>query len=491
METKIITKETINNTTSNRKEIARLIRAASGIHVVAIMTAPLPCPGQCIYCFGGPEYGTPKSYLGNEPALMRAIQNNFHPYKQVNNRLNQYTELGHKPTKIELIVMGGTFTALSLNYQEWFIAQAIQSMNDYPNYQPDKNVILKDAIKENERAQVRCIGIVIETRPDYAKEYHIDRMLNYGTTRVEIGVQTIYNDVLKLIKRGHTVEESIEATRRLKDAGLKVGYHMMLALPGNDPERDFKAFKRIFEDTQFRPDMIKIYPTLVIEGSELYEWWKKGEYKPYDLDTTVNLIAKILSITPEWIRIMRIQRDVPATIITDGIKKSNLRELAEEELKQMGKKCRCIRCREVGLKQLKQGIIPDESNIKLITRKYYASEGIEYFISFEDPTTDTLIGFLRLRRPSDKAWRKEITETETAIIRELHVYGIEAPIGERLNISWQHRGYGSRLLLEAEKIAREELDARKILVISGIGVKPYYRRMGYMDDGPYLSKKLI
>jgi len=481
----------VNPIEKTEKKIARLIRAASGIHVVAIMTAPLPCPGQCIYCFGGPEYGTPKSYLGNEPALMRAIQNNFHPYKQVHNRLDQYVALGHKPTKIELIVMGGTFTSLSPTYQEWFIAQAIQSMNDYPDLQPDKNITIQDALKENENARVRCIGIVFETRPDYAKEHHIDRMLNLGATRVEIGVQTIYNDVLNLVKRGHTVEESIEATRRLKDAGLKVGYHMMLALPGNDPERDLEAFKTIFSDPRFKPDMIKIYPTLVIEGSELYEWWKRGDYKPYDLTTTVKLIAKILSITPEWVRIMRIQRDVPATIITDGIKKSNLRELAEEELKRMGKKCRCIRCREVGLKQLKEGLIPSEDNVKLITRKYEASDGIEYFISFEDPITDTLIGFLRLRKPSDKAWRKEIIETPSAIIRELHVYGIEAPIGERIDISWQHKGYGKRLLSEAEKIAREELDARKILVISGIGVKPYYRKIGYKDDGPYLSKKLV
>lgn len=468
----------------------KLIRAASGIHVVAIMTGPLPCPGKCIYCFGGPEFGTPKSYLGNEPALMRAIQNDFHPYKQVHARLKQYVSQGHTPSKIELIVMGGTFTALSTEYQAWFISQALEAMNDFPLFYPDKRVDIETAKYKNEKARVRCIGLTLETRPDYANKKYVNWMLKLGATRVEIGVQTIYDDILELVRRGHTVEDVVNATRTLRDAGLKVVYHMMLALPGSDPQRDIKAFKEIFEDERFRPDMIKIYPTLVIEGSELYEWWKRGDYRPYSLEETIEVVAKAMLMTPPWVRIMRVQRDVPADMIIDGVKRGDLRNLAEKKLIESGRRCRCIRCREVGLNMLKYGIEPNVNDIKLVVRKYRAGGGDEIFISYEDVKRDILIGFLRLRIPSEHAWRPEIAKVPSAIVRELHVYGISLPPGVKAEYSWQHRGYGRKLLKIAERIAKEEYDARKILVMSGVGVKEYYRKLGYSDDGPYVSKSL-
>ena len=468
----------------------KLIRAASGIHVVAVMTKPYPCPGKCVYCFGGPTQGTPKSYLGAEPALMRAIQNKFHPYLQVQARLRQYVETGHTPNKIELIVMGGTFMALPEDYQEWFIAQIFEAMNDFPETRISEYVDIESAKKRNESASVRCTGLTIETRPDFAKEAHIDRMLRMGATRVEIGVQTVYNDVLRLVNRGHTVEESIEATRRLKDAGLKVVYHMMLGLPGMDPQRDLEAFKTIFTDERFMPDMIKIYPTLVIKGSELYEWWKKGLYEPYPDEVIVELTAHILGMTPPWVRVMRIQRDVPAPIIEAGIKRSDLRNLAMKKMVEMGLRCREIRCREAGLNYVKRGVKPDPEYVRLVRRDYKASEGWEVFLSYEDVKNDLLIGILRLRIPSDKAWRKEIIEVPSAIIRELHVYGLAIPIGARDPRSWQHRGYGRRLVAEAERIAKEEFDAKKILVTSGVGVRQYYRKLGYSLEGPYMSKTL-
>ncbi len=472
------------------KAIRRLIRAASGIHVVAIMTKPSPCPGKCVYCFGGPSYNTPQSYLGEEPALMRAIQNDFHPYLQVQNRLSQYVAAGHRPVKIEMIVMGGTFTALPRDYQEWFIAQAIKALNDFPRMELTDHVSIEEVKRANETAEIRCTGLTLETRPDFAKTHHIDDMLRLGATRVEIGVQTIYDDVLELVRRGHTVEESVEATRRLKDAGLKVVYHMMVGLPGMTPEKDLTAFETIFRDPRFMPDMIKIYPTLVIKGSELYEWWRKGLYEPYPEDVTVNLVARILAMIPPWVRVMRVHRDVPAPIIEAGVKKSNLRELAMRRLRELGLKCREIRCREAGINYVKRGVSPMEEYVRLVRHDYEASGGHEVFLAFEDVKQDLLIGILRLRIPSEKAWRPEITETASAIVRELHVYSIALPLGERAEYSWQHRGYGRRLLAEAERIAREEFDARKILVMSGIGVKEYYRRLGYRDDGVYVSKRL-
>ena len=472
-------------------QVKKLIRAASGIHVVAIMTKPYPCPGKCVYCFGGPSYDTPQSYLGEEPALMRAVQNNFHPYLQVQNRLQQYVAKGHNPVKVEMIVMGGTFTALPLDYQEWFIAQAFKALNDFPYFRLEESVDIEEAKKLNERARVRCTGLTLETRPDYAKRFHIDNMLRLGATRVEIGVQTVYDDVLELVHRGHGVEESIAATRRLKDAGLKVVYHMMIGLPGMTPQKDLEAFKTIFTDSRFMPDMIKIYPTLVIKGSKLYEWWIRGDYEPYSEEVTIDLVAKILSIVPPWVRVMRVHRDVPAPIIEAGVKKSNLRELAMVRLRKLGLRCREIRCREAGINYVKRGILPVEENIKLVRYDYEASGGHEVFLSFEDVRQDLLIGILRLRIPSEKAWRYEIRETSSAIVRELHVYSLALPLGERSEVSWQHRGYGRRLLMEAERIAREEFDVKKILVMSGIGVKEYYRKLGYRDDGVYVSKTLV
>ncbi|MET1159724.1 MAG: elongator complex protein 3 [Thermoprotei archaeon] len=465
-------------------------RMLSGVTIVAVMTHPLPCPGQCIYCPGGIEQGTPKSYYGNEPALRRAIRNNYHPYRQVWNRLKQYEYLGHEPSKIEVIVMGGTFLAAPQRYKEWFISMIFEGLNRYPDPNPPHKWDLEEAQLRNETAKYRCVGLTIETRPDYGYEKHADEMLRYGATRVELGVQSIYEDVLQRIKRGHGVKEVIESTRILRDAGFKIVYHIMPGLPGSDPDRDIEMIREIFENPDFRPDMLKIYPTEVVEGTELYEMWKKGLYKPYDDETAIEVISEMYRYIPKYVRVMRIRRDIPADEVVAGTKKSNLREYVEKRCIEKGIKIREIRFREVGLQAWKYGRFPDPRYTRITRLTYEAGGGIEEFLAVEDSVNDIIIGFLRLRIPSDKAHRPEI-DNRTAIVRELHVYGPELAVG-KYGFSWQHRGWGRKLLEEAERIAREEYSAKKILVLSGIGVREYYRKLGYYrpPDSPYMHKEL-
>lgn len=459
----------------------------SGVTIVSIMTHPHRCPhGKCVFCPGGVEYNTPQSYYGYEPTLMRAIENNYDPFYQVQSRLRQYEANGHIPSKVELIIMGGTFLSTSLDYQEWFVTQALEGMNRYPFPKDGSFVYLEDAQLRNETANIRCVGMTVETKPDWGKEWHADQMLRLGVTKVELGVQTVYDEILKKTNRGHSVKDSIESTRILKDAGFKVVYHVMLGLPGSDPDKDLEAFKTMFDDPNFRPDMLKIYPTLVVETAPLAELWKKGLYEPYDTDTLVELISEMYRYIPPWVRVMRIQRDIPANIILAGNKKGNLRELVEKRVKEKGIKINEIRYREVGIRWLHDGMLPGEPKLKKI--EYEASEGTEVFLSIEDES-GILIGYLRLRHPSGKAHRKEI-DSKTTIVRELHIYGPEVPVNILDDFSFQHKGFGSKLLAEAEKISADEFDAKRILVLSGIGAREYYKKKGYYKLGPYMAKDL-
>jgi elongator complex protein 3 len=315
-------------------------------------------------------------------------------------------------------------------------------------------------------------------------------MLSMGVTRVELGVQNIYDDIYALVNREHTVQDVVEATRVLKDAGLKVAYHMMPGLPNSNYQRDLKAFQKIFSNPDFKPDMIKIYPCLVLKGTQAYEWWRKGEYKPYTSEEAVELILEVKKIVPPWVRIMRVQRDIPAYLIEAGVNQGNLRELVQKRLREQNMRCRCIRCREVGHRWLRDKIKPNIDNIKVLTAKEKASEGEEIFISVEDPENDVLIGYLRLRIPSEKAHRPEINSQPCSIVRELHVYGPLVPVGKRQAKAWQHKGYGSILLSEAESVSKEEYDRKKIVITSALGTKQYYKRFGYQYDGPYMSKAL-
>lgn len=472
------------------RKLRKPSRMLSGITVVAVMTHPLPCPGSCYYCPGGVEYNAPKSYFGNEPAVRRARRNRFHPFYQVFERLKQYEIMGHKPSKIEVIVMGGTFLALPETYKKWFITSIYEAFNRYPVRIPPWRIDLENAMLRNETAPFRVVGLTIETRPDYGREKHADELLSYGATKVELGVQSIYDDVLMMVNRGHSVRESVESTRILRDAGFKICYHIMLGLPGSDFDRDLEMIKTLFENPDFRPDMLKIYPTEVIEGTRLHEWWRQGLYKPYHDDEVVELVSEAYKYIPEYVRVMRIRRDIPADEVADGTRKANLRELVEKRALEKGLLIKEIRFREVGLRSYKHGLTPDPSRTRVKRLTYEAAGGIEEFLSVEDPELNIIIGFLRMRIPSEKAHRWEV-DSKTAIIRELHVYGPETPVGDK-GYWWQHVGWGRRLMIEAERIALEKYGVRKILVISGIGAREYYRKLGYFrpPDSPYMWKIL-
>lgn len=473
-------------------------RTISGVAIVAVMCRPHKCPhGRCKYC---PESSiAPPSYTGEEPAALRARMFHFHPYVQTFNRLYQLKNIGHSIDKVELIIMGGTFASCTLDYQEWFVTQCLRAMNDFetvskkiPINQREIKIIppedfqyIHDAQKNNEHSKVRCIGLTFETRPDYAKMEDINRMLQFGVTRVELGVQTLYNHIYKRVDRGHKIQDVIEANQLLRDSGIKVAMHMMPGLLSSFSS-DVNMFKRLFSEPLFSPDMLKIYPCLVTEGSEFYDMWKKGEYEPYTSQQAVDLIVEVKKILPKWVRTMRIQRDIPATLIDAGVKKSNLGELVYNRLEEEDIQCQCIRCREVGHKKA-HGIEPDYNNIELLRTDYDVVGGHEIFLSIEDVENDILIGFTRLRIPSNRVFRKEITSS-SSLIRELHVYGQMQKIGKNDDNLWQHKGYGAQLLEEAEKIAKDEYNKNKMLIISGIGVRDYYRKFGYYKDGPYMSK---
>jgi len=465
----------------------KIVRTISGVTIVAVMTKPWPCPQKnpCAYCPGGPPHGVPQSYTGHEPATMRGLQSGFDPYEQVRNRIEQLKAIGHMVDKVELIIMGGTFPGMPLDYQEHFVKRCLDAIAEKGARS------LEGAKKLAETSRIHNVGITVETRPDWAKEKHVDQMLSMGVTRVELGVQNVYDDIYELVERGHSVQDVVEATRILKDAGLKVAYHLMPGLPGSGFERDLEGFQRIFTDPEFKPDMIKIYPCLVLKGTKAYEWWRRGEYRPYTTEEATQLILEVKKMIPPWIRIMRVQRDIPAYLIEAGVNRSNLRQLVLRRLKEEGLQCRCIRCREVGHRWLKDKVKADPNSIEIRTVKEKASEGDEVFISAEDSVNDVLVGYLRLRIPSGKAHRPEILPETTSIVRELHVYGPLVPVGRRLAEAWQHKGYGGVLLSEAERISVEDYDRKKVVVTSALGTKQYYKRFGYDYDGPYVSKLLI
>src|SRR2546428_1304222 len=392
--------------------------------------------------------------------------------------------MDHFVDKVELILIGGTFPFMPRSYQEGFVKSCLDALNGF------ESGSLEEAKAVAETAETRNVGITVETRPDWSRQGHVDHMLSLGVTRVEIGVQTLYDDVYERIHRDHTVRDVVEATRTLKDSGLKVGYHMMLGLPGCDRNRDLKAFQRVFQDPDFKPDMLKIYPCLVTPDTQLYEEWRRGDYTPYSTEESARLIAEIKHFIPPWVRIMRIQREIPADGISDGVKKGNLRQLVQAELAKNGVTCHCIRCREVGHTYLRNQSRPDPDRIRLNRITYEGSGGTDIFLSFEDAEQDILVGYVRLRIPNESTRRPEIKGQNTGIIRELHVFGQTVHVGEKVETAFQHKGFGLKLLKEAETVAADEYGRKKMLVISALGTKPYYARYGYEKDGPYVSKSI-
>jgi elongator complex protein 3 len=460
-------------------------RTISGVAVVAAMTKPYPCPqaAPCAYCPGGPAMGVPQSYTGFEPAAMRGLQNEFDPFLQVKSRIEQLQAIGHNVDKIELIIMGGTFPATPHDYQTWFVQRCLDAITG------NESSSLEEAKENAEKSAIRNVGITVETRPDWAKETHVDSMLDMGVTRVEMGVQNPNDKIYRLVGRTHTVRDVVESTRTMKDAGLKIVYHMMPGLPGSNRKKDLQAFKSIFSDPRFKPDMLKIYPCLVLKSTRAYEWYAEKEFRPYSNEEAADLIVEIKRNVPRWTRIMRVQRDIPAPLIVAGVNRSNLRQLVQQKMAEEGTKCNCIRCREVGHRTSNDAKL-DPQEVDVLATRYDASEGEEIFISAEDLKNDVLIGYLRLRIPSEKAHRQEVRAKPCSIVRELHVYGSLVPVGKHFDKAWQHKGYGNILLDNAERVTREDYDLKKILVISALGTRQYYKRLGYRHDGVYMSKTL-
>ncbi|NP_001001215.1 elongator complex protein 3 [Xenopus tropicalis] len=469
---------------------AKPIRTASGIAVVAVMCKPHRCPhinftgNICVYCPGGPdsdfEYST-QSYTGYEPTSMRAIRARYDPYLQTRHRVEQLKQLGHSVDKVEFIVMGGTFMALSEDYRDFFIRNLHDALSGHTSNS------VSEAVRYSERSNTKCVGITIETRPDYCLKRHLSDMLSYGCTRLEIGVQSVYEDVARDTNRGHTVKAVCESFHMAKDAGFKVVSHMMPDLPNVGLERDTEQFIEFFENPAFRPDGMKLYPTLVIRGTGLYELWKTGRYRSYSPSTLVDLVARILALVPPWTRVYRVQRDIPMPLVSSGVEHGNLRELALARMKDLGTECRDVRTREVGIQEIHHKVRPYQ--VELIRRDYVANGGWETFLSYEDPEQDILIGLLRLRKCSEQSFRPEL-KGGVSIVRELHVYGSVVPISSRDPSKFQHQGFGMLLMEEAERIAREEHGSCKIAVISGVGTRNYYRKLGYELEGPYMVKKL-
>lgn len=470
---------------------AKPVRTASGIAVVAVMCKPHRCPhiamtgNICVYCPGGPdsdfEYST-QSYTGYEPTSMRAIRARYNPYLQTRHRVEQLKQLGHSVDKVEFIVMGGTFMSLADEYRDYFIRNLHDALSGHTSSGVD------EAVKYSEKSMTKCIGITIETRPDYCLRKHISDMLRYGCTRLEIGVQSVYEDVARDTNRGHTVKAVTESFQMAKDAGFKVVAHMMPDLPNVGWERDVEQFIEFFENPAFRADGLKIYPTLVIRGTGLYELWKTGRYKSYPPSGLIDLIARILALVPPWTRVYRVQRDIPMPLVSSGVEHGNLRELALARMKDLGTQCRDVRTREVGIQEIHNKVKPYEA--ELIRRDYCANGGWETFLSYEDPEQDILIGLLRLRKCSLDTFRPEL-RSGCSIVRELHVYGSVVPVHARDPTKFQHQGFGMLLMEEAERIAREEHGSSKIAVISGVGTRNYYRKIGYELEGPYMSKSLV
>jgi len=459
--------------------IKKPVKTASGVAVIALMPKPYACPhGRCTYCPGGIEFNTPNSYTGKEPVTISSIKNGYDANIQITSKLNQLRIFGHDTTKIELVIVGGTFLFMPKDYQENFIKSCYDALNGFPS--PN----LEIAMENNQKAINRNVGFTIETKPDYCKKEHVDLMLSYGVTRVEIGVQSLHERVYKIVNRGHNYNDVIDSLQISKDSGNKIVAHMMPGLPSMTPNEDIKDFKKLFNDTNLKPDMLKIYPSLVLKNTPLYNDYLEKKYKPYTDEEMLHVLTEAKKMVPKWVRIMRIQREITPGEIQAGPKAGNLRQIVHKRLKDEGFSCKCIRCREAGLSRKNT---PSEL-LKLNKEKYDSSNGRETFISFDDED-ETIYGFLRLRKPSELAHRDEIT-SNSCIVRELHVFGKSIKIGEHEENSIQHSGLGRKLMGEAEKISKESFDAKKLLVISAVGTREYYKKLGYSLDGPYMSKQL-
>ena len=504
------------------------VRTISGLATVTVLTKPFPCPGKCIFCPN--DVRMPKSYLADEPGAQRAERNSFDPYLQTYNRLLALSNTGHSTGKIELIVLGGTWSFYPESYQIWFIKRCFDALNDFGVHDARAEVKSQNLFEEadriprktsrgrnrsyneivhavasgkskeflndsesadwqelfsthtkNEAALCRCVGLVIETRPDYINEKEIIKIRKLGATKVQIGIQSLNDKVLEMNKRGHGKAATAKAIKLLRTAGFKIHAHWMPNLYGSTVKSDTADYKKLWRK-DYRPDELKIYPTSVIANTELYEVYKQGKYKPYSYEQLLEILVSTMPVTPRYCRITRVVRDIPSTDIVAGNKLTNFRQIAENKLREEDKICQCIRCREIKAKVL------EEKNIAEETVRYKTSVGREYFLSYKTKDDDKLIGFLRLTLPdSAENFIEELSGS--ALIREVHVYGQLVGIGDHNDGKAQHLGIGKKLLARAEKIAAEKGFA-KIAVISAIGTRNYYQKQGFKLENLYMTKVL-
>ncbi|OIP80480.1 tRNA uridine(34) 5-carboxymethylaminomethyl modification radical SAM/GNAT enzyme Elp3 [Candidatus Peregrinibacteria bacterium CG22_combo_CG10-13_8_21_14_all_44_10] len=448
----------------------RQVRSMSGVSIITVLTKPYPCPGKCVFC--PTEKGMPKSYLSNEPAAMRALLNNFDPGKQIEKRLTSLKNQGHPTDKIELIVLGGTFSFYPRRYQQAFVRQCFNALNG-----GKKELSLEKAQKNNENAEHRVVGLSLETRPDHVTKDEVRWLRKLGCTKIQLGVQHLDNTILDYVKRGHYKEDAAQAIRLCKDAGLKICLHMMPNLPGSTPAKDLQMFKELFANPDFRPDYLKVYPCTVTPFSELEGWVKKKTYKSYSDQELEELLVKIKRTIPEYVRIERLIRDIPGESIIEGSKITNMRQEIERKYKV---ECKCIRCREIK----DTDIIAEK--LKFHKLEYDASGGKEFFLSYDQGRS--LCSMLRLRFPSPDQVVKEI-DGQIAIIREVHTYGSQLRISKKSTGEAQHIGLGRKLIAEAENLSKTA-GYKKIAVISSVGTRAYYKKLGYERDGTYMSKPL-
>jgi elongator complex protein 3 len=443
----------------------RPVRSLSGIVNISVLTKPYACPGKCLFCPA--EKNIPKSYVSGEPAVERAKALKYDPYLQVKKRIEMLRNEGHPTDKIELRIVGGTWSYYPEKYQDWFVKKCFDACNEHAS------ASLNVAQKINEKVKHRIIGLSVETRPDFISSKEIKHLRRLGTTLVELGIQSIYDDVLKLNLRGHGRQEIISATKMLKDAGFKVLYQMMPNLYGSDLKLDKKMFEELFSNPDFQPDALKIYTCALLKSAPLYKFWKTGKYKPYSEDQLINLIKSIKKIIPYYVRIQRITRDIPSESIVAGPARiSNLRQMLAGDMVKKYWRCRCIRCREI------KGNYDKKEKIFLLRENYPASKNQEIFLSWENKNRSKLYSLLRLRILKN-----------LGIIREIHTYGQLVPIAKKQKAA-QHAGLGKKLVQEAEKIAKKEFGVNKISVISGVGVRNYFRKLGYKLESTYMVKKL-
>jgi len=449
------------------------VRTLSGVTTVTALTKPYPCPAQCIFCPS--DVRLPKSYLADEPGASRGLENNFDPYRQVVSRLEALTAVGHPTDKVELLVLGGTWSAYRRDYQEWFIKRCFEALNGV------NSDTLDEAQRINETAEHRNVGLVLETRPDFVTPRELARMRRYGVTKVQLGVQSLDDDLLMLNKRGHTVAKTRRAFDLLRAGGFKIVAHWMPNLLGATLESDRRDFARLWEG--LCPDELKIYPTQLLEGTELYDVWLRGEYKPYTTDELIDLIADIKTTIPRYCRVNRVVRDIPSTHVVEGNKRTSLRQDVHAEMERRGEKCQCIRCREVRNRKV------NSNDLHFDDLVYQTGSATEHFLSFGTPE-DRLAGFLRLSLPTEEQRTVELADLENAaIIREVHVYGQSVPVGTEEEGAAQHIGLGGELIERAENIAAQAGYPR-LAVISAIGTRRYYQKHGFEHGTLYMVKRL-